>query len=93
MKEKPVMRIFGEAASKSEVISIAVGYIHHSDTGILLDKQGIAVRTGQLCAEPTMQHYGVTGMVRASLAMYNTREEIDILCEGLKKVANMFGMK
>lgn len=93
VKEIPGMRIFGEAASKSSVISFALGDIHHSDTGILLDKQGIAVRTGQLCAEPTMQHYGVTGMVRASLAMYNTREEIDILCEGLKKVANMFGMK
>ena len=93
MREVPGMRIFGEAAMKSSVISFALGDIHHSDTGILLDKQGIAVRTGQLCAEPTMRHYGVTGMVRASLAMYNTREEIDLLCEGLHKVAKMFGMK
>lgn len=93
MREVPGMRIFGEAAMKSSVISFALGNIHHSDTGILLDKQGIAVRTGQLCAEPTMRHYGVTGMVRASLAMYNTREEIDLLCEGLHKVAKMFGMK
>ena len=93
MREVPGMRIFGEAAMKSSVISFALGDIHHSDTGILLDKLGIAVRTGQLCAEPTMRHYGVTGMVRASLAMYNTREEIDLLCEGLHKVAKMFGMK
>lgn len=93
MREVPGMRIFGEAAMKSSVISFALGDIHHSDTGILLDKQGIAVRTGQLCAEPTMRHYGVTGMVRASLAMYNTREEIDLLCGGLHKVAKMFGMK
>lgn len=92
VKAIPGMRIFGEAAHKSSVISFALGDIHHSDTGILLDKQGIAVRTGQLCAEPTMQHYGVTGMVRASLGMYNTCEEIDLFCEGLRKVGKMFGV-
>lgn len=92
MYQIPGIRMFGEARQKSSVISFALGDIHHSDTGILLDKMGIAVRTGQLCAEPVMQHYGVTGMVRASIAMYNTREEIDIFCEGLKKVAKMFGL-
>lgn len=92
VKAIPGMRIFGEAAHKSSVISFALGDIHHSDTGILLDKQGIAVRTGQLCAEPTMQHYGVTGMVRASLGMYNTCEEIDLFCEGLRKVGKLFGV-
>lgn len=92
IKEVPGMRIFGEAACKSSVISFAVGDIHHSDMGVLLDKMGIAVRTGQLCAEPVMQHYGVTGMVRASLGMYNTEEEIDILCGGIKRVAKMFGI-
>lgn len=92
MKQIPGMRIFGEADSKSSVISFALGNVHHSDVGILLDKMGIAVRTGQLCAEPVMQHYGVTGMVRASLAMYNTEKEIDILCEGIKKVGKMFGI-
>lgn len=92
MKEIPGMRIFGEAACKSSVISFAVGDIHHSDMGVLLDKMGIAVRTGQLCAEPVMQHYGVTGMVRASLGMYNTEEEIDVLCQGIKRVAKMFGI-
>lgn len=90
MHRVPGMRIFGEAAHKSSVLSFALGDIHHSDTGILLDKMGIAVRTGQLCAEPVMQHYGVTGMVRASLGMYNTREEIDLFCEGLGKIAKMF---
>lgn len=88
----PGMRIFGEASHKSSVLSFALGDVHHSDVGILLDKMGIAVRTGQLCAEPVMQHYGVTGMVRASLAMYNTKEEIDLFCAGLKKVAMMFGV-
>ena len=90
MKRIPGMRIFGEAAWKSSVLSFAVGNIHHSDVGLLLDKMGIAVRTGQLCAEPVMQHYGVTGMVRASLAMYNTEQEIDIFCRGIEKVEKMF---
>ncbi|MDE7074250.1 MAG: cysteine desulfurase [Odoribacter sp.] len=92
MREVPGMRLFGEAAEKASVLSFALGDVHHSDTGILLDKMGIAVRTGQLCAEPVMQHYGVTGMVRASLAMYNTMEEVDVFCEGLRKVAKMFGL-
>ena len=89
-RQVPAMRIFGEAIRKSSVLSFALGEIHHSDTGILLDKMGIAVRTGQLCAEPVMQHYGVTGMVRASIGMYNTSEEIDLFCEGLHRVAKMF---
>ena len=90
MRQVPAIRIFGEAIRKSSVLSFALGEIHHSDTGILLDKMGIAVRTGQLCAEPVMQHYGVTGMVRASIGMYNTSEEIDLFCEGLHRVAKMF---
>lgn len=93
MQQIPQIRIFGEATHKSSVISFALGDVHHSDTGILLDKMGIAVRTGQLCAEPVMQHYHVTGMVRASLAMYNTQEEIDIFCEGVQKVGKMFGIR
>lgn len=90
MKKILGMRIFGEADCKSSVLSFAVGNIHHSDMGLLLDKMGIAVRTGQLCAEPVMQHFGVTGMVRASLAMYNTEEEIDTFCRGVEKVGKMF---
>lgn len=92
MHKIPGMRIFGEAEHKSSVVSFAVGDIHHSDMGILLDKMGIAVRTGQLCAEPVMQHYGVTGMVRASFAVYNTLAEVDAFCEGVRKVGKMFGI-
>lgn len=93
MYKIPGMKIFGEAKEKSSVISFAVGNIHQADMGTLLDKMGIAVRTGQLCAEPTMQHFGVTGMTRASLAMYNTQEEVDLLCVGLHKVSKMFGIE
>lgn len=90
MRQVPGIRIFGEACRRSAVLSFALGNVHHSDTGLLLDKMGIALRTGQLCAEPVMRHYGVTGMTRASLAMYNTMEEMDLFCDGLCKVAKMF---
>ena len=86
----PNIILFGEAAEKSSVISFGIEGIHHFDLGTLLDKMGIAIRTGQLCAEPVMQHYGVTGMARASIAMYNTREEIDVFCEGLRKIEKIF---
>ena len=92
MRESPNIRLYGEAPEKSSVISFGIEGIHHFDMGTLLDKMGIAVRTGQLCAEPVMQHYDVTGMVRASIGMYNTREEIDRLCEGVKKVEKLFRM-
>ena len=86
----PNIILFGEAAEKSSVISFGIGGIHHFDLGTLLDKMGIAIRTGQLCAEPVMLHHGVTGMARASIAMYNTREEIDVFCEGLRKIEKIF---
>ncbi|WP_294139618.1 cysteine desulfurase [uncultured Sanguibacteroides sp.] len=92
MREIPNIKLYGEAPEKSSVVSFGIDGIHHFDMGTLLDKMGIAVRTGQLCAEPVMQHYGVTGMVRASIGMYNTREEIDGLCEGVKKVEKLFRM-
>ncbi|MGL5681906.1 MAG: aminotransferase class V-fold PLP-dependent enzyme [Marinifilaceae bacterium] len=87
----PYVRIYGTATHKSSVVSFLADEIHHFDMGMMLDRMGIAVRTGQLCAEPVMQHYGITGVVRASLGMYNTREEIDALCEGIRKVGKMFG--
>lgn len=93
MRKIPQMRLYGEAARKSSVISFLVGDIHHFDMGTMLDRMGIAVRTGQLCAEPVMQHYGITGLVRASIAMYNTKEEVDMLCEGIRKVGKMFGIQ
>ncbi len=92
MRQIPRLRIFGEARQKASVISFQIDGIHHFDLGTLLDQMGIAVRTGQLCAEPVMQHYGMTGMVRASLAMYNTKAEIDKLCEGLRKVEKMLNV-
>lgn len=92
LRQIPQMKLYGEAACKSSVISFLVGNIHHFDMGTMLDRMGIAVRTGQLCAEPVMQHYGITGLVRASIALYNTREEIDVLCEGIRKVEKLFGV-
>lgn len=90
LKEIPGMRIFGEAADKDAVISFLVGNIHHFDMGTLLDRLGIAVRTGHHCAQPLMQRLGIEGTVRASFAMYNTKEEVDILVSGIERVANMF---
>ncbi len=90
MKEIPGMRIFGEAPQKGGVISFLVGDIHHFDMGTLLDRLGIAVRTGHHCAQPLMQRLGIEGTVRASFGMYNTREEVDALVEGIKRVSQMF---
>lgn len=88
----PGMRIFGNASEKSAVMSFLVGDIHHYDMGMLLDKLGIAVRTGHHCAEPLMQSLGIQGTVRASFSFYNTKEEIDILVAGIKRVSKMFGI-
>ncbi len=86
----PDLRIYGTAPGKSSVISFLVGHIHPFDMGTLLDRLGIAVRTGHHCAQPLMDFYGIPGTVRASLAFYNTREEIDILTEGIERVRTMF---
>lgn len=90
LKEIPGMRIFGEAAEKGSVISFLVGDIHHFDMGTLLDRLGIAVRTGHHCAQPLMQRLGIEGTVRASFALYNTKEEIDALVAGVERVSRMF---
>lgn len=84
------MRIFGEAKEKDAVISFLVGDIHHLDLGTLLDRLGIAVRTGHHCAEPLMRRLGIEGTVRASFALYNTKEEIDALVAGIERVRKMF---
>ena len=91
MKEIPGMRIFGEADHKGGVISFLVGDIHHFDMGTLLDRLGIAVRTGHHCAEPLMTRLGITGTVRASFGLYNTKEEVDTLIAGIERVSKMFG--
>ena len=88
--EVPGMRIFGEAAEKGSVISFLVGNIHHFDMGTLLDRLGIAVRTGHHCAQPLMQRLGIEGTVRASFGLYNTKEEVDALVAGVKRVSKMF---
>ena len=88
--EIPGMRIFGEAEHKSGVISFLVGNIHHFDMGTLLDRLGIAVRTGHHCAEPLMRRLGIEGTVRASLALYNTKQEVDSLVAGIQRVRKMF---
>ena len=90
LKQIEGMRIFGEAAHKSSVISFLVGNIHHLDMGTLLDRLGIAVRTGHHCAQPLMIRLGIEGTVRASFGLYNTKEEIDILAAGIERVSRMF---
>ncbi len=91
LKQIEGMRIFGEAAGKGAVISFLVGNIHHYDMGMLLDRLGIAVRTGHHCAQPLMQALGIEGTVRASFSFYNTREEVDALARGIERVCRMFG--
>ena len=78
------------AKEKDAVVSFLVGDIHHLDMGTLLDRLGIAVRTGHHCAQPLMERMGVLGTVRASVAIYNTREEVDALVAGVKRVSQMF---
>ena len=90
MQTIPGMRIFGEAARRDAVISFQVGHIHHMDMGTLLDRLGIAIRTGHHCAQPLMQRLGVLGTARASFALYNTREEVDQLVAGIERVSRMF---
>ncbi len=90
MQTIPGMRIFGEAAHRDAVISFQVGHIHHMDMGTLLDRLGIAIRTGHHCAQPLMQRLGVLGTARASFALYNTRGEVDQLVAGIERVSRMF---
>lgn len=84
------MRLFGESEHKDAVVSFLVGNIHHLDMGTLLDRLGIAVRTGHHCAQPLMIRLGIQGTVRASFALYNTKEEIDTLVAGIRRVSQMF---
>ena len=90
MRKIDGMRLFGESEHKDAVVSFLVGDIHHLDMGTLLDRLGIAVRTGHHCAEPLMHRLGIQGTVRASFALYNTKEEIDALVAGVRRVSKMF---
>ena len=84
------MRLFGEAEHKDAVVSFLVGDIHHLDMGTLLDRLGIAVRTGHHCAQPLMDRLAISGTVRASFALYNTKDEVDTLVAGIRRVSRMF---
>ena len=90
LREIPGMRIIGEADERGAVISFNVGDIHPSDLGTLLDRLGIAVRTGHHCAQPLMQRMGIPGTVRASFALYNTMAEVDALVTAVDRVRKMF---
>jgi cysteine desulfurase/selenocysteine lyase len=83
------LKIYGDHANKVSVISFLVEGIHPFDLGTLLDNQGVAVRTGHHCTQPLMEHYGIPGTVRASFAIYNTKEEIDLLYNALVKAISM----
>lgn len=89
IKEIDGVRIIGEAKEKSGVLSFVVDGVHPYDIGMMLDKLGIAIRTGHHCAEPVMTHFGVSGMCRASIGMYNTWEEVDILAKGIERAVMM----
>ncbi len=91
MAEIPGIRIFGTAPGKCAIISFLIGDAHHYDTGMLLDKLGIEVRTGHHCAQPLMHALGIEGTVRASFAVYNTREEADRFVDALARVAQILG--
>ncbi|RMF65696.1 MAG: aminotransferase class V-fold PLP-dependent enzyme, partial [Bacteroidetes bacterium] len=85
------VRLIGTAPGKASVVSFLIDDIHPYDAGTILDRLGIAVRTGHHCTQPLMQRYGIPGTVRASFAFYNTREEIDRLVDGIRQVKKLFG--
>ena len=86
LQEIPRLRIYGTAPNKAGVVSFLVGDSNSYDVGTLLDKVGVAVRTGHHCTQPIMDRYGISGTVRASLACYTTKEDIDALVDGLNRV-------
>jgi len=85
------LRFYGTSANKISILSFLIEGIHQYDAGMIIDKLGIAVRTGTHCAQPVMDHFGIEGTIRASLAFYNTKEEIDRLYDALLKVKEMLG--
>jgi cysteine desulfurase/selenocysteine lyase len=91
LAQVPGVRLIGTARRKASILSFVLNGIHPHDIGTVLDQEGIAVRTGHHCAQPVMDRFGIPATVRASLAMYNTREEIDALVTGLGRVIDLFG--
>jgi cysteine desulfurase / selenocysteine lyase len=90
MSDLEGIHIYGNASEKSSVISFLMDGVHMLDAGMVLDKMGIALRTGTHCAQPVMQHFNIDGTLRVSLGLYNTKEEIDYLCQSLDKTKSMF---
>ena len=91
MRQIEGMHLYGHASDGGDaVISFNVGHIHHLDLGTLLDRLGIAIRTGHHCAEPLIHRLGIEGTCRASFGLYNTKEEVDLLCQGIERVRKMF---
>lgn len=90
LKEIDGLIFYGQARDKTAVLSFNIGDIHPYDAGTIIDKYGVAVRTGHHCAQPLMERYGITGTIRASLSLYNTKEEIDVLVEAIHQVKRMF---
>ena len=84
------IKIYGKSENKISIISFLINNIHQYDAGMILDKMGIAVRTGTHCAQPVMNRFGIDGTIRASMCFYNTKEEVDILADGIRKVIEMF---
>jgi cysteine desulfurase/selenocysteine lyase len=93
LRSIPGLRIVGEARHKASVLSFVLDGVHPHDIGTILDQEGVAVRTGHHCAQPVMDRFGIPATARASLALYNTREDIDRLVSGLNTVREVFGIK
>jgi cysteine desulfurase / selenocysteine lyase len=91
VREIPIVRIVGEARHKAGVLSFLLEGVHPHDAGTILDREGVAVRTGQHCAQPVMDRFGITATIRASFAIYNTRQEVDVLVRALERVKGVFG--
>ena len=90
MQQVKGLQVYGTTEEKGAVVAFNIEGIHHLDLGTLLDRLGIAIRTGHHCAQPLMQHYGVEGMARASFALYNTPSEVEALVAGIERVRRMF---
>ena len=84
------IKFFGTAPDKASILSFLLGDIHPHDIGTILDREGVAVRTGHHCAQTVMDRFNIAATVRASIGMYNTREDIDVLVSGLSRVKEMF---
>jgi cysteine desulfurase/selenocysteine lyase len=91
LREVPGTRVIGQARDKTGVLSFVMEHVHPHDVGTVLDREGVAVRTGQHCAQPVMDRYGITATIRASLAIYNTHEDIDAMIAALARVREVFG--